>query len=172
MVESSKCEAVTLLLASRRCCCSFGSEAVLGGVSFWRTSGDHPESLLNKLFVAALDPMDSFIASAVRIHAPLSLTAEGCADTRPESLLTEVSIVRSCVSISLVCICKCLLLNLSDFIGYSDGKLDGISPIYFEKNPAKTVAAVSQEEIWRDSNFELGCQRIHGCTRRSQTRKR
>jgi hypothetical protein len=23
----------------------FGSEAVLGGVSFWRTSGDHPESL-------------------------------------------------------------------------------------------------------------------------------
>jgi hypothetical protein len=80
----------------------FFSEAVLGGVSFWRTSGDHPESLLNKLFVAAPDPMDSFIASAVRPHAPLSLTAEGCADTRPESSLTEVSIVRSCVSISLV----------------------------------------------------------------------
>ena len=65
-----------------------------------------------------------------------------------------------------------LLLNLSDFIEYKDGKLDGISQIYFEPGSAKTVAAVSQEEIWRDSNFELGCQRIHGCMKRSQTRQR
>lgn len=65
-----------------------------------------------------------------------------------------------------------LLLNLSDFIEYKDGKLDGINQIYFEPGSAKTVAAVSQEEIWRDSNFELGCQRIHGCMKRSQTRQR